>query len=1373
MLKRLEIAFKPGILDAEGERIRRKVKDYFGWDIPGDTLPELSPVRVIHVITFDARLSDDEFEAIGRDIFTNPVTQVSSFSPLTNPAIVPFKWVIWVGFRPGVRDTAGSVALEAIASYLRRNLHPEDAAYTSRIYEIRAGNLSRNQVETIARELLANELIQQWRIFSCDEWNPQEGIGFIVPRVSLQGSGGGRVVTFAVTSDEVLARLSRERNLALHPQDIPVIRNYFNRPEVRAQRAAVGLSDPTDVELEAISQARSDHCNHNTFRGVFTYRDMETGETVVVDNLFKTCIEAPTLELQKKNDWVISVLWDNAGVAAFDEQHHYVITGETHNSPSNMEAYGGALTGIVGVYRDIMGTGKGARLVGGLYGYCVGPRDYPGPLKPHLHPRRLLDGVVEGVRDGGNKHGVPTIFGNLLFHPSYLGKCLVFVASIGIMPKSVPNGPCHEKRPEPGDLIVMCGGRVGKDGIHGVTASSEAYSEHTPVGHVQIGDPYTQKKMHDFLLEARDEGLISFITDNGGGGLSSSVGESARLAGGAFVELDKVPLKYEGLDPWEIWVSESQERMTVGIKPEHLDRFMELSRKHEVESTVIGRYENTGKLHLTYAGKTCAYLDLEFFEEEFPKWRFDAKWFSPKQRGLCEPVIKEPGNYGSLLRTVLARPNMRSREWIQRQYDHEVQGTSVIKPLVGIHRDIPSDAAVIRPVFSSTKGLAVTQALHPFYGQIDTYHMVAATIDESVRRLLAVGGRLDRIGGVDNFCWPTILYDPDENPDGRYKAAQLVRANWALRDFCLAFGIPLLSGKDSMYVDGFLKGAFGERHKVSGLPTMQFTATTIVDDISKCVTLDAKMPGDDVYVVGITKNELGGSEYYDLFGYIGLNVPKVDVSSFMPLYKAIEEALSEGLVASCHGIYRGGLAVHAALVAMAGWLGMEIDLRNVPTDGLERNDHILFSESTGRFIVTVSPEKREKFESVFRKHCGSWSEKAVRRVGTVLDKPIFRCIGLDGSVLFEEPIGELKKAWSGKEEVDSPELYLPDRNMSDLRKILPQTPETPQAPSFVIPSVGATPCGCPSLGAATGGPPLPSGRLGMTLGHASPGGGATVGAKKPLAIVLTGFGLNCDYETAHVLEIAGAKAVRLHLNDLIARPEWLREAKIFVIDGGFSWGDDHGAGVIMGCRLRYNLGDELLEFADRGGLILGICNGFQVLSNLGLLPAIDRAKDPNGRQKSFAREVALLPNDCGHFVDSWVWLQADPLSPCVFTQGLNIVEFPVRHGEGKFYTSQDVLKSLIENHQVALRYVCPDGSPAQGRYPFNPNGSIFDIAGICDPTGRIMGLMPHPEAFHHFTNHPNWTLYKEMLLRSGKSIAEMPEMGLGVIFFRNAVKYWE
>ncbi len=716
---------------------------------------------------------------------------------------------------------------------------------------------------------------------------------------------------------------------------------------------------------------------------------------------------------------MVSVLWDNAGVARFDSRFNYSVTGETHNSPSNMEAYGGSLTGIVGIYRDIMGVGKGARLIAGLYGYCVGPRDYSGPLKPHLHPRRLLDGIVEGVKDGGNKHGVPTPFGNLFFHPSYLGKCLVFVAALGIMPREIAGRPSELKTPGEGDLIIMSGGRVGKDGIHGVTASSESYGAGTPAGHVQIGDPYTQKKMHDFLLEARDEDLISFITDNGGGGLSSSIGESAGVAGGAHVELDRVPLKYEGLDVWEIWVSESQERMTSAVSPGNLERFMELSRKHDVESTVIGRYEKTGKLRLDYAGRTCALLDLSLFSEDFPQWEFDAEWLAPEARGLTEPVLGEPENYGPVLDALLSSPNLCSREWIQRQYDHEVQGGSGVKFMTGRDRDVPNDAAVIRPVLGSSTGLAMAQALLPSYSVIDTYHMVAAVIDESVRRILAVGGRLDEIGGVDNFCWPSIQYDPVKNPDGRYKAAQLVRANLALRDLCLAWSIPLLSGKDSMYVDGSLPGAFGERHKVSGLPTMLFTATGIVGDVLKSQTLEAKHPGDLVYVLGVTEDELGGSAYYDLFGYVGLNVPKVPgfagpglldeakSAALQGLYRAVERVVSNGLVASCHGIYRGGLGVHAAMAAIGGRLGMRIDLSKIPVFDQGLSDgRRLFSESCGRFFVTVPKAGAAEFETIF-------AGLPFGLVGEVTEDPELVVTGRSGGQILRENIFSLRESWMG------------------------------------------------------------------------------------------------------------------------------------------------------------------------------------------------------------------------------------------------------------------------------------------------------------------------------------------------------------------------
>ncbi len=990
MPHRLEIALKEDLFDAEGEGIRRKARNYFGL--------QLDSVRTISVVTLDCELNAEQLRAVQTEIFTNPVTQISSYEPLP----IEFDWTVWVGYRPGVRDNPGSTAVEAIEDLLQIRLPEGQAVYTSRRYCIRGSGIVAEEMDKIAAELLANDIIQQWKIFSARQWDPTQGTGIIIPRVILDHVP--TVSTIAVDSDHSLQKISDERSLALNPNDIPFIRAYFLDPEVRAARRQVGLDDPTDVELEYISQARSDHCNHNTFRGLFRYRDTAGGQSEVVDNLFKTFIEAPTLELKAKKPWVVSVLWDNAGVGHFDRDHYYTITGETHNSPSNMEAYGGAITGIVGVYRDPLGTGKGSRLVMGGYGYCVGPREYNGDLKPHLHPRRLLDGVVEGVRDGGNKSGIPTTFGQVIFNSGYLGKCLVFVTAVGIMPALIKGEPAELKRTRPGQLVIMCGGRVGKDGIHGVTASSETFSEHTPAGHVQIGDPYTQKKMHDFLLEARDEGLIRFITDNGGGGLSSSVGESARFSDGCQIELEKVPLKYEGLDQWEIWVSESQERMTVAIDPADRDRFFELSRKHAVESTVIGRYTDSGKLHITYDGQTCAYVDLDFLESGFPQWEFEAEWTAPCQRGLYEPVLSPPTDYATLLQDLLSRPNIASTEWITRQYDHEVQGTSVIKPLVGARRDVNSDAAVIRPVLFSSQGLAFSQALLPAYSAIDAHHMTACSIDEAVRRVVAVGGDLEHIGGVDNFCWPSIQYDPVKNPDGKFKAAQLVRACRALRDICLAYQIPLLSGKDSMYVDGNLPGRYGVIHKVSALETLQFSAISVIRDVSRCVTMDSKMNGDLLYVLGVTRDELGGSEYYEHLGYVGCNVPEVRPDEFFPLYQGLQMAIEQGLVASAHGVYRGGLAVHLAMVAMAGELGLDVDLGRLALDGVQRDDAVLFSESAGRFIVTVAPDDRLDFEALF-------SSVACRCVGRVTAAKKVVIQGLEKNILLSVPVADLKTAW--------------------------------------------------------------------------------------------------------------------------------------------------------------------------------------------------------------------------------------------------------------------------------------------------------------------------------------------------------------------------
>ena len=986
MAVRLEIGWRPDLTDAEGEGVRRQAREYFGLD--------LTAVRVLRVLMLELDLPLTTLEAIRTDIFTHPTTQVSSFQTLARD----FQWAIWVGFKPGVRDTAGTVALEAIMAYVGEPLPVDAAVYTSKLFLLTGDTLTENHAAQIARELLANDMVQEFRIFSRETWDSDHGVGIILPRVVLAHTP--TVEAFDLDSLEVLKELSRQRHLALRDADLPVILNYFQRPEVKARRKAVGLSAPTDVELEYLAQARSDHCNHNTFRGRFHYRDAGSGESFTLDNPFKACISAPTREIAQHKPWVVSVLWDNAGVGQLDDEFSYVIKGETHNSPSNLEAYGGSLTGIVGVYRDPLGTGKGARLIGGMYGFCVGPRDYAGPLKPRLHPRRLLDGVIEGVKDGGNKSGVPTVNGALYFDAAYLGKCLVFVGAVGLLPREIKGEPGADKAAHPGDLIVTCGGRVGKDGIHGVTASSEVSSSGTPAGHVQIGDPYTQKNMHDFLLEARDQGLITFITDCGGGGLSSAVGESAQMAGGGEIWLEAVPLKYQGLDPWEIWVSESQERMVVGVNPENEARFKGLAQKHAVEATVMGRYTDSGVLNVQYQGRSCAYMDLSFLEEEFPPWEFEAEWLPPETR-LSEPVLGDPGDHLGILLTLLDRLNICSREWITRQYDHEVQGASVIKPLVGEFTPVPGDAAILRPRPNSHRGLALSLALCPAYSQIDTYHMTTVTIDEAVRRLLAVGGSLDHIGGVDNFCWPSVEYDPRVNPDGRYKAAQLVRSCLALKDLCLAYGIPLLSGKDSMYVDGVIPGAYGEMHRVSGLPTLFFTAVSVLPDLKRALSLEWKRPGDLIYLVGDTRPELGGSEFYEMLGYVGLSVPEVHPEEFLAYYRLLEEAGQAELMASAHGLYRGGLGVHLALASLAAGLGVEVDLSRVAPESPAYAS--LYSESAGRFLVSVDPAHQGRLEDLFR-------NQPLTLIGQVRSDQTVKIVR-HGQPLLAAPLETLKATW--------------------------------------------------------------------------------------------------------------------------------------------------------------------------------------------------------------------------------------------------------------------------------------------------------------------------------------------------------------------------
>jgi phosphoribosylformylglycinamidine synthase subunit PurSL len=990
MLARIQVGIKPAFNDSFGEKIARRIQTDLHLAVTG--------ARTLKVFTVDAEITREQLEAAAKGPYCDPVIQDYSLQSLALEWNRQFDWLIEVGFRPGVTDNEGRTAGQALEYLIGRKLAPGEAVYTSTQFLL-SGKLSRQDAETIAGKLLANELIQRFTIMSREEFVQAGGIQPFAPRVT--GENLVRVAEIDLeVSDAELIRISKEGVLALTLEEMKLIRDYFGRPEVQASRREKGMSArTTDVELEMLAQTWSEHCKHKIFNGNILYEDAAAGATTTINSLFDTFIRKSTNEIRARlgeADWCLSVFKDNAGVIRWSREWNLVIKVETHNSPSALDPYGGALTGIVGVNRDPFGTGMGAKLLCNTDVFCFASPFYDKPLPARLlHPKRIFEGVREGVEHGGNKSGIPTVNGSLVFDDRFAGKPLVFCGTVGIMPALVNGKPSQHKKAAAGDLIVMTGGRIGKDGIHGATFSSEELHEGSPATAVQIGDPITQKKMFDCLLKARDRGLYRCITDNGAGGLSSSVGEMAQDTGGFELHLDRAPLKYAGLQPWEIFVSEAQERMTLAVPPEKIDEFMALCAKMDVEATVLGTFTDSDKIHLLYAGDTIGYLDMAFVHEGLPPMQMVARW---KPKKFAEPVLPAAPDLGGELRKLLGRLNICSKEYVVRQYDHEVQGGSVVKPLTGAENDGPSDAAVLRPVLDSFEGVAIAHGICPRYSDIDAYHMAACAIDEAVRNALCVGASLEMMAGLDNFCWCDPILS-EKTPDGPYKLAQLVRANEALYHYTRAFGVPCISGKDSMKND-YLVGDT----KISIPPTLLFSVMARIEDVRRAVTMDAKKAGDYVYVLGRTYPELGGSEYAAQLGAIGNQVPRVRTDEALARYQALGRAMRQGLIASCHDCSDGGLAVAVAETAFAGGLGLEIDLRQVAAEGIDRDDVLLFAESQSRFVVTVAPDKAGLFEEVM-------ADTVWARVGRVSGDPQLVFTGLGGELVLTESLADLKSAW--------------------------------------------------------------------------------------------------------------------------------------------------------------------------------------------------------------------------------------------------------------------------------------------------------------------------------------------------------------------------
>ena len=970
---RIEISPLRKWRDSRGEGVKKQISDFLKL--------KTEEVRTRDVYTICADITEQEAVRAAADL-SNPVLQrgVVGESRLAENELCD--WLISVGFKPGVTDNVGRSAHQAIGDIVGRKLRDDEYVFSSVEYMLYGKTLARHDAEHIAKDLLANELIESVSVFSGRDL--VKGIPPNLPFVTSSEGGCVREYNLEV-GDAELMDISRKGILALSLDEMKVIQQYFRDASGREK---YGLKkNPTDVELEVLAQTWSEHCKHKIFDAEINYEDLESGKTEKIVSCYKTFIKKSTHEIGEQVNWLVSVFHDNAGVIAFNDRLDLVYKVETHNSPSALDPYGGAMTGIVGVNRDPMGTGQGAELLINVWGYCLGSpfsadKDVPEGL---LHPRRLRDGIHKGVIDGGNQSGIPYGLGWEYFEDRYLGKPLVYCGTVGTLPKKIGSVKGFEKSINSGDLIVMAGGRIGKDGIHGATFSSEELHKDSPTQAVQIGDPITQKKMSDFIYEARNRGLYRFITDNGAGGLSSSIGEMAGICGGCRMDLKKAPLKYAGLDPWEILVSEAQERMSFAVQPENIEEFKYLAKERDVEVTVLGEFTGDGKFHMLYGDKTVALLDIAFMHDGLPRMKLNAKW--------RKPVLQDPDYSRSDLKNdvlqMLGRLNICSDEYKARQYDHEVKGLSVIKPFVGKCRDVQTDATVTMIEQLSREGVILSAGILPRYSDIDTYHMMASIIDLAIRKVIAVGGKLGHIAGLDNFCWPDPVQS-EKTPDGEYKLAQLVRANQALYDYTKAFQVPCISGKDSMKNDSTRGGK-----KISIPPTVLFSTIAKMDDISKAVTLDAKCAGDYVYVIGNTAAELGGSEYFAMLNSTGCNVPKVDAAYAIKIYNAVAAVTGAELANSLHTPALGGLAVGFAKVAMGGRLGLKIDMSRIPGTVKCNAHELLFSESNSRFIMTVSPKNAAEAESLL-------DGVPFAKIGEVIDAQKLEIKTSDGSVILLE-----------------------------------------------------------------------------------------------------------------------------------------------------------------------------------------------------------------------------------------------------------------------------------------------------------------------------------------------------------------------------------
>lgn len=1199
--------------DPEAERLLRAART--------SGLTGLERLEARRLFFLEATLDPPRAAALLAELVAEPVVERARLLP-EGPAPIDADAYVDVTLHPGVFDPVASTLLEVAG----RVGVPLTKVATGRRYLL-WGTLSPESLKALATKILSNPVIEHAYV------NRAAPPPFVL--AANQGAEN-RTVALRSLDENALLALSQHRRLALDLAEMEAIQAYFEG-EGR---------DPSELELETIAQTWSEHCAHKTFRARIDYDGPPPGpnpwappQHQTIDGLLRTYIKAVNARLAKP--WVRSAIEDNAGIVALDDELDLAFKVETHNHPSALEPFGGANTGVGGVIRDVLGVS--ARPIANTDILFFGPLETEPSAVPagSLHPRRIFEGVVHGIEDYGNKMGIPTVAGGIFFHPGYLANPLVYAGCLGILPHG-----SHPTQPSPGDLIVLVGGKTGRDGLGGATFSSmemDAETGEVAGSAVQIGHPIEEKQVMDFVIAARDRRLYHAITDCGAGGLSSAVGEMARGIG-ATVELERVPLKYPGLAPWEIWLSEAQERMVLAVPPELWPELEALAGRFGVEASAIGRFEATGRLRIRHRGQIVGDLDLDFLFSGMPRKVMRARWRPPPKGGRRQPPEVEPER---ALLGLLAHPNIQSREDVIRRYDHEVQGGTVGKPLVGAADHGPADAAVIIPRERQRQGgpgVALAVGLAPTYGELDPYRMAWAAVDEAVRNLVAVGADPERVALLDNFSWGNPLLED--------RLGALVRATQGAYAAALAFEAPYISGKDSL--NNEYLGADGKRHAIPG--TLVISAISVLEDPQKCLGLDLKAPGNGLYLLGLTRAELGGSHLAWWLGQEGpeSGEPPAPEPKGPRWMRALYRAIREGLIASAHDLSEGGLGVALAEMAIAGRLGARVDLAKVPREGDLSDLELLFSESLSRFLLEVAPEHQHAVQTLME-------GVPLARIGEVTADGLLTVLGQSGDAIVRLSVSALEAAWRG-----------------EVKRTPPATKTTYPAPP--------------------------------------------VKTRKPRALILHARGTNRDHDALLAAELAGAEAEIVSVRDLERGEKRLLAYDFLILPGGFTYGDDLGAGTVWALDLATRLRQDLDRFVREGRPVLGICNGFQALVKAGILPGF-----------AGERSVTLTANASGKFETRWTVLLPNSNSPSLFVQGLpGPIAAPVAHGEGRFMAkTRDVRERIEREGLVALRY---SGSA----YPENPNGSELDLAGLTNPAGNVLGLMPHPENHAFPWQHPRF-----------------------------------